>query len=71
MLIYLRKWLGGGQLSTSDREIPYGPYLSMAAAVLFFAWPMLWRGWAEGLFRTLYEVFWFLLGIETSPLKAR
>ena len=42
LLTYLRKWLAGGQLSSADREIPYGPYLSMAAAALFFAWP--WSG---------------------------
>ena len=34
---YLRKWLTGAQLSSSDREIPLGPYLSMAAALLFFS----------------------------------
>ncbi len=67
LLIYLRKWLGGGQLSTSDREIPYGPYLSMAAATLLFAWPTLWRGWAAGLFRTLYVLFWWVLGIQNLP----
>jgi leader peptidase (prepilin peptidase)/N-methyltransferase len=71
MMIYLRKRLGGGQLASSDREIPYGPYLSMAAAALYFAWPYLWRGWAAELFRTLYDIFWLLLGVETSPIRPR
>ena len=64
LLAYLRKRLGGGQLSSSDREIPYGPYLSMAAAALFFAWPYVWKGWAKGLFDTLYVLFWWVLGIQ-------
>jgi leader peptidase (prepilin peptidase) / N-methyltransferase len=57
----LIKWLGRRQSSLSDHEIPYGPYLSMAAATLFFAWPYLWRGWAAGLFGTLYDIFWWIL----------
>lgn len=64
LLNYLRKWIGGGQLSSSDREIPYGPYLSMAAATLLFAWPYVWKGWAEGLFKTLRVLFWWVLGVE-------
>jgi leader peptidase (prepilin peptidase) / N-methyltransferase len=67
MLVYLRKRLAGGQLSSSDREIPYGPYLSMAAAALLFAWPTVWGGWASGLFRTLYVLFWWVLGIQNLP----
>jgi leader peptidase (prepilin peptidase) / N-methyltransferase len=64
MLNNLRKWLGGSQLSNSDREIPYGPYLSMAAAALLFAWPIVWSGWAAGLFRTFFVLFWWVLGID-------
>jgi leader peptidase (prepilin peptidase)/N-methyltransferase len=67
LLIYLKKRLGGGQLSSSDREIPYGPYLSMAAAALLFAWPYVWHGWAKGLFGTLYVLFWWGLGLDVSP----
>jgi len=64
LLSYLKKRLGGGQLSGADREIPYGPYLSMAAATLVFLWPWLWRAWAAELFRTLYVLFWWMLGID-------
>jgi leader peptidase (prepilin peptidase) / N-methyltransferase len=67
LLIYLRKRLAGGQLSGTDREIPYGPYLSMAAAALMFAWPRVWGGWASGLFRTFYVIFWWVLGIDNLP----
>ena len=31
---YLAKRLSGGQLTSTDREIPFGPYLSMAAVAL-------------------------------------
>jgi leader peptidase (prepilin peptidase) / N-methyltransferase len=61
---YLRKRFGGGQFSSSDREIPYGPYLSMAAAALLFAWPVVWRRWAAWYFHTLYVIFWWLLGFD-------
>jgi leader peptidase (prepilin peptidase)/N-methyltransferase len=63
LLIYLRKRLSGSQLSSSDREIPLGPYLSMAAAALLFAWPFVWRGWAAWQFHMLYVLFWWGLGI--------
>ena len=38
LMTYLGKRLSGRQLSSADREIPYGPYLSMAAASLLFVW---------------------------------
>jgi leader peptidase (prepilin peptidase) / N-methyltransferase len=67
LLRYLRKRLGGGQLSSTDREMPFGPYLSMAAAALLFAWPYVWGGWAKGLFGTIYVLFWWVLGIRNIP----
>jgi leader peptidase (prepilin peptidase)/N-methyltransferase len=59
-----RKWLAGDQSSTSDHEMPYGPYLSMAAATLFFTWPLVWGGWASSLFRMLYVIFWWGFGVN-------
>ncbi len=67
VLVNLKKRLAGAQLSSADREIPYGPYLSMAAAALLFAWPVVWRGWAAGLFHSLYVVFWWLMGVTNIP----
>ena len=61
---YLRKWLTGAQLSSSDREIPLGPYLSMAAVLLFFTWPWVWPVCSRDLFVPLYVIFWWLLGID-------
>jgi leader peptidase (prepilin peptidase)/N-methyltransferase len=60
----IRKWMSGGQLSGEDRELAYGPYLSMAAVTVLFAWQWLWRNWAKGLFHTLYMLFWWLMGIN-------
>jgi len=67
LLKSLRKWFGGGQLSSADRELPFGPYLSMAAACLLLLWPTVWGGWAAGLFSTLYVVFWWILGVDVPP----
>jgi leader peptidase (prepilin peptidase) / N-methyltransferase len=66
LLKLVKKWMSGGQLSSADRELPYGPYLSMAAAILFFLWRPLWRGWAGGLFRMLFVIFWWLLGFDVD-----
>jgi leader peptidase (prepilin peptidase)/N-methyltransferase len=60
---YLKKRLTGGQLSSSDRELPYGPYLSLAAALLYFAWQWVWPICSRNLFLPLYVIFWWSLGI--------
>jgi leader peptidase (prepilin peptidase)/N-methyltransferase len=66
MVAYWKKRLNGDQLSSADREIPFGPYLSMAAASLLFLWPWLWPGWARGLFGMLFVIFWWMLGIQVN-----
>jgi leader peptidase (prepilin peptidase)/N-methyltransferase len=58
----VRKLISRRNSASVDHELPYGPYLSMAAAVLLYSWPWLWPGWARGYFATLRVVFWFLLG---------
>jgi leader peptidase (prepilin peptidase) / N-methyltransferase len=63
---YLKKRLRGDQLSGSDREIPYGPYLSMAAAALFFFWKWVWPVCDRRLFSELYVIFWWMLGINVD-----
>ncbi len=64
LIAYVQKRLRGGQLSSSDREMPLGPYLSMAAASLLFVWPVFWVKWAATYFRTLAMIFWWLLGVN-------
>jgi leader peptidase (prepilin peptidase) / N-methyltransferase len=61
---YVGKRLSGGQLSTADREIPFGPYLSMAAVALVLAWPWLWPLWGSHFFGSLGVVFLWMLGLE-------
>lgn len=61
---YLIKWIGGGQLSSADREIPFGPYLSMAAITLVLSWRWLWAGWAKDFFASLGMVSLWMLGLE-------
>jgi leader peptidase (prepilin peptidase)/N-methyltransferase len=64
MAKYLAKRLRGEKSSSTDREIPFGPYLSMAAIALVLSWPWLWPGWAAGFFTTLRVVSWWMLGLE-------
>jgi leader peptidase (prepilin peptidase)/N-methyltransferase len=66
MAAYWKKRLSGEQLSSADREIPFGPYLSMAAASLLLLWPWLWPRWARGLFGMLFVIFWWMLGIQVD-----
>jgi leader peptidase (prepilin peptidase)/N-methyltransferase len=63
----VKKRLSRTKLSSTDRELPYGPYLSMAAASLFLAWPWLYWFWAQNFFGTLYVIFWWMLGIDADP----
>jgi leader peptidase (prepilin peptidase)/N-methyltransferase len=42
---WLRKVLMRRKSSAADREIPFGPYLSMASLILMLAWPWFWKGW--------------------------
>jgi leader peptidase (prepilin peptidase)/N-methyltransferase len=64
LLKLVRKWLGGSKLSGADRELAFGPYLSMAAVAILFAWPLLWQYWAMRLFQTLYLLFWWSMGFN-------
>jgi leader peptidase (prepilin peptidase)/N-methyltransferase len=67
VLKYVKKLLRRAKTSSVDRELPFGPYLSMAAVTLTLAWPWLWSAWGRGFFDTLAVVFWFLLGADTPP----
>jgi leader peptidase (prepilin peptidase)/N-methyltransferase len=66
LITYLGKRLSGSQLSSADREIPYGPYLSMAAASLLFVWRWIWPVADRHLFEPLYVIFWWILGIDVD-----
>ncbi|MFO0909775.1 MAG: prepilin peptidase [Isosphaeraceae bacterium] len=57
LIAFLGKWISGRRASSTDRELPFGPYLSMAALMLLLGWPRLWQGWARGLFETLNALF--------------
>jgi leader peptidase (prepilin peptidase)/N-methyltransferase len=49
-LTWLGKKLRRQKTSIADREMPLGPYLSMAALTMLLSWPWLWPGWAAGQF---------------------
>lgn len=61
---FVGKVLSGTKSSASDREIPFGPYLSMGAVSLMLSWPWLWPQWADELFKTLRVVSLWMLGLE-------
>lgn len=45
---------------SSDRELPFGPYLSMAALILMLAWPWLWKGPLSRFYTSCAQVARFL-----------
>jgi leader peptidase (prepilin peptidase)/N-methyltransferase len=60
---YVGKRLSGRQSSSADREIPFGPYLSMAAVALIMTWPWFWPHWAKNLFEAFRVVSLWMLGL--------
>jgi leader peptidase (prepilin peptidase)/N-methyltransferase len=66
LLVYLKKRILGAQLSSMDREMPLGPYLSMAAATLFLTWHWVWQHYAKGFFGTLYVLFWWIFNVDVN-----
>jgi leader peptidase (prepilin peptidase)/N-methyltransferase len=61
VISYLQKRLIGHSVSSVDREMPFGPYLSMAALALILGWSWIWPHWAKDLFASFRMVLWFLL----------
>ena len=57
MLVFIGKKLRGVKSSAADREIPFGPYLSMGALAMLYSWPWFWPGWAKQNFDLLRMVF--------------
>jgi len=49
----LARWLRGTKSPAAAHEMPFGPYLSMAALFLLLGWPRLWAGWAGPMFGAL------------------
>jgi leader peptidase (prepilin peptidase) / N-methyltransferase len=59
---YLIKRVTGREWNPSDREIPLGPFLSMAAVTLLLAWPWAWRYVLDPYFGKLAWLVRDLLG---------
>ncbi len=64
--IYVRKWIRGQQLSSADRELPLGPYLSMGAVAMLLSWPWTWNDCFRIQFATIGWLFWHMLGVRVS-----
>ena len=57
LFVFVGKKLGGRESSSADREIPFGPYLSMAALGLLLSWPWFWPSWAKPRFDIIPMLF--------------
>ena len=57
LIVYVGKRLTGRRASGADREIPFGPYLSMAATMMLLSWPWFWTSWAKPRFAILQTIF--------------
>jgi leader peptidase (prepilin peptidase)/N-methyltransferase len=57
LISYIGKRLSGRAAGSADREIPFGPYLSMAALALLVSWPWVWSHWAADTFRSIRMLF--------------
>jgi leader peptidase (prepilin peptidase)/N-methyltransferase len=62
LIPYAIKRLTRREWNASDREIPYGPLLSMAAVTLLLAWPRVWPRYLKPYFDAIAELVHELLG---------
>jgi len=60
----IQKWVTGRQLTGADREIPFGPYLSMAALILMLGWTPIWTGWLSQYYSSIGDAVRFLVRRE-------
>ncbi len=58
IVVYFGKLVSGRKATSADREIPFGPYLSMAALLMLLSWPWFWPGWAKNYFNILHMIIW-------------
>ena len=61
---YLAKRLTGRKISGGDREIPFGPYLGLAASALLFGWSWIWPHFLKNYFETIPVLFLSLMGMD-------
>ena len=61
---YVIKRITRQKVISSDRELPFGPYLSGAALILMFSWPWSWIHLFKFYFEAFSVVFWFLVGLD-------
>ena len=60
---YVVKRLTRQKVLASDRELPFGPYLSLAALILLFSWPWAWDHYFKFYFDAFSMLFWFMVGL--------
>lgn len=62
LIPYAIKRISGRQWDASDREIPFGPFLSMAALTLLLLWPRIWPKYLAHAFGEIGWLVRYLLG---------
>jgi leader peptidase (prepilin peptidase) / N-methyltransferase len=55
--IFIAKWISGRKSLSTDREMPFGPYLSIAALILMMAWAWAWPGVLKFYFDIISMLF--------------
>jgi len=63
---YLIKRTSGGEWNPSDREIPLGPFLSVAAVALLLSWHWVWPRWIGPYYAILGWLVRYLLGQDVA-----
>ena len=62
LTLLIGKKLSGRPHLSTDRELPFGPYLSMAAITLLLTWGWVWPLALKSYFESFSMLFWFLIG---------
>ena len=66
LVSYLRKRATGREWNASDREIPLGPFLALAAATLYLAWFWVWPGFLKPRFLMVESILGLLPGEDVE-----
>ncbi len=64
LTFYVFKRVTGRKVVAADRELPFGPYLSVAALILMFSWPWSWDRTFKTYFEAFSMLFWLLVGLD-------
>jgi leader peptidase (prepilin peptidase)/N-methyltransferase len=61
ILVLLAKLITRRKSRARDRELPFGPYMGMAALLLVLTWSRVWPNWAAPVFQAIPAAVLFML----------